>query len=154
MRTIDEIIEYLEDQIEEQFYEDSEEADHNLSQLIPLLNALRTARSEMPAEELEDRLFSMAKSLAFIDITAELFETYTRKNHDYGDSFGRSFHNLGLMSAIVRISDKTNRLISLATKEAKVEDETIEDTLADLANYCIMTLIELRIRKEGAEDEQ
>ena len=35
----------------------------------------------------------------------------------------------------------------MATKnsnETKVKDETIEDTLKDLANYCIMTLIEMQ----------
>lgn len=44
------------------------------------------------------------------------------------------------------MSDKTNRLISLAGKpeaERMVKDESITDTLLDLANYAIMTLAEL-----------
>lgn len=44
------------------------------------------------------------------------------------------------------ISDKVNRLQSLAVKiaeERKVEDEGIKDTLYDLANYAIMSIIEL-----------
>lgn len=68
---------------------------------------------------------------------------YTRKNHDYGDSFGETFKKLGLISAVTRISDKVNRLVSLSTKDAKV-DESLEDTLLDLASYSVMTLIELR----------
>ena len=37
-----------------------------------------------------------------------------------------------------------NRIISLAVShEAQVKDEKIEDTLLDMANYAIMTLIEL-----------
>ena len=68
---------------------------------------------------------------------------YSRKNHDYGDSFGETFKKLGLISAVTRISDKVNRLVSLSTKDAKV-DESLEDTLLDLASYSVMTLIELR----------
>ena len=45
--------------------------------------------------------------------------------------------------SLIRLEDKLNRLKSLnKSKSAKVE-ERIEDTLADLANYAIMTLIEL-----------
>ena len=44
------------------------------------------------------------------------------------------------------ISDKVNRLQGLAVKiaeERKVKDEGIKDTLYDLANYAIMSIIEL-----------
>ena len=80
------------------------------------------------------------------DICKELNDVYTKKNHDYGDSFGETFDKLGIISAITRISDKYNRLVSLCTKseeERKVKDESITDTLLDMANYCIMTVIEL-----------
>lgn len=68
---------------------------------------------------------------------------YSKKNRDYGDSFGETFKKFGLISAVIRISDKVNRLVSLSTKDAEV-DESIEDTLLDLASYSVMTLIELR----------
>ena len=71
-------------------------------------------------------------------------ELYSKKNHDYGDAFGQTFAELGVISAVTRISDKTNRLKSLATKDQRVNDEKIEDTLMDLANYAVMTLIELK----------
>ena len=75
----------------------------------------------------------------------ELHRIYVCKNHDYGDSFGQTYEKLGIISAITRISDKYNRLVSLTTNhlEAKVFDETISDTLLDMANYCIMTVIEI-----------
>jgi hypothetical protein len=76
------------------------------------------------------------------EICNQLNKIYENKNHDYGDSFGNTYEKLGIISAVTRITDKYNRLCSLATKEAEVEDETIEDTLMDMANYCIMTLIE------------
>lgn len=80
----------------------------------------------------------------------ELNDLYNKKNHDYGDSFGKTFELLGIISAVTRITDKYNRLVELSTKseeERKVQDETIEDTLIDMANYSIMTLIELRRNK-------
>ena len=81
------------------------------------------------------------------DICVELNNTYTKKNHDYGDSFSETFKKLGIISAITRITDKYNRLVSLCTlpeEERRVKDETISDTLLDMANYCIMTEIALR----------
>ncbi|NFB58003.1 DUF1599 domain-containing protein [Clostridium botulinum] len=76
------------------------------------------------------------------EICEELNKIYKVKNHDYGDSFGETYKKLGIISAITRITDKVNRLQSLCTKDALV-DESIKDTLMDLANYSIMTLIEL-----------
>ena len=84
------------------------------------------------------------------ELCEELNKTYEKKNSDYGDSFGETFQKLGVISAITRISDKYNRLVSLCTKpeeERKVKDESIEDTLLDMANYCMMTVIELRQNK-------
>lgn len=79
-------------------------------------------------------------------ICKELNKVYEQKNHDYGNSFGDTYNKLGIISAITRITDKYNRLVSLSTKseeERLVKDETIKDTLLDMANYCIMTLIEM-----------
>ncbi|KEI81167.1 DUF1599 domain-containing protein [Clostridium botulinum] len=76
------------------------------------------------------------------EIYKKLNEIYKSKNHDYGDSFGETYKKLGVISAVTRITDKVNRLQSLCTKDALV-DESIKDTLMDLANYSIMTLIEL-----------
>lgn len=85
----------------------------------------------------------------FRSIATSLADLYELKNHDYGDSFGQTFQKLGIISAITRISDKYNRIVSLATnKEQKVKDEAIEDTLKDMASYCIMTLIELGYDKK------
>lgn len=85
-----------------------------------------------------------------------LHEIYAKKNHDYGDSFGESFKEWGLTAAMVRMSDKWNRLKTLATlpeSERMVADEKISDTLLDLANYLLMTYIELHHYKEDTTDE-
>lgn len=86
------------------------------------------------------------KTAMHMTICKQLNQTYQEKNADYGDSFGETYRKLGIISAVTRISDKTNRLISLAGKteaERMVKDESIADTLLDLANYAIMTLAEL-----------
>lgn len=87
------------------------------------------------------------KTIIFNAITAEMNDLYADKNADYGDSFGQTFDKLGIISAVTRISDKYNRLVSLATKpddEIMIKDEKIEDTLMDMACYCVMTLVELK----------
>lgn len=82
-------------------------------------------------------------------ICEELNKIYEQKNNDYGNSFGETFQKLGIISAVTRITDKYNRLCSFATKseaDRMVKDESIEDTLLDMANYSIMCLLELRNR--------
>ena len=83
-------------------------------------------------------------------ICQKLNQVYKAKNHDYGDSFGDTYKKLGIISAVTRLSDKMNRIISLAVShDAQVKDERIEDTLLDMANYAIMTLIELGYEPEN-----
>lgn len=83
----------------------------------------------------------------FDKITDELKDTYIKKNHDYGNSFDKSIDKFGLTAAVVRMNDKMERLSSLLNKDAKV-DESIRDTVMDLANYCIMTAMYLDNKKE------
>ena len=78
-------------------------------------------------------------ALAFQVITEKMLETYKKKNHDYGNSFDQSLDKHGLVAAIVRIGDKMNRIETLCKNTAQVSDESIADTLLDMANYCIMT---------------
>lgn len=78
---------------------------------------------------------------SFMDITTNMAKTYAAKNHDYGNSFEQSCNKFGIIAAIVRMGDKMNRLESLVVKRAEVKDESIKDTLLDLANYAIMTVM-------------
>lgn len=88
----------------------------------------------------------------FEDITIELRDLYDAKNRDYGDSFGQSFRKWGLPMSCIRLGDKLNRLESFAQKkDMLVNDESVEDTLRDLANYAIMTMIELLMAKKEEE---
>lgn len=77
-------------------------------------------------------------------ICSELNELYERKNHDYGDSFHTSFIDEGMAMARIRLGDKYNRFKTLSRSDVQyVHDESIRDTLIDLANYAIMTIIEM-----------
>lgn len=73
----------------------------------------------------------------------EIHNTYKIKNADYGNSFGDQFEEHGLLSAVIRLDDKMRRLKTLSKQEAQVKDESIRDTVLDLANYAIMTVMEL-----------
>lgn len=78
-------------------------------------------------------------------ITKELTKLYEIKNKDYGDSFGKGFKEYGLTMPCIRLEDKLNRLKSIVkNNKINVCNESLEDTLIDLANYAIMTVIELR----------
>lgn len=84
------------------------------------------------------------------DICADLTNIYERKNHDYGDAFSKSFEEWGMPMACIRMGDKLNRLKALCKDEAKVA-ESVADTLLDLANYAIMTVIELTEMNDEGE---
>lgn len=77
-------------------------------------------------------------------VCKNLTDLYARKNKDYGDSFGKSYAEYGMTMACIRLEDKLNRLKTLSkpSVEQNVNDESLDDTLMDLANYAIMTLIE------------
>ena len=94
-------------------------------------------------EELKNRIENVNKVHMHSDFCAALNALYERKNADYGDSFGKSFAEYGMTMACIRLEDKLNRIKSLSTKDVQVKDESITDTLMDLANYAIMTLIEI-----------
>lgn len=82
-----------------------------------------------------------------------IHDLYERKNHDYGDSFGQSFRDHGILAGVIRIEDKFNRLKTLAGgAEQKVQDESIRDTLRDMANYAIMTLLEMEVQNEDTDE--
>lgn len=82
------------------------------------------------------------------DVYAKLLDIYIRKNADYGDSFVKVRKKFAI-AILVRLNDKMNRLESLfESKEQLVIDESIDDTFCDIANYCIMELMQRRIDAE------
>jgi len=80
-------------------------------------------------------------------VCIELNNIYKAKNADYGNSFGESVKEWGLIAAVIRMDDKMRRLKTLITSERQI-DETMRDTLLDLANYSIMAVMSMEDKDE------
>lgn len=94
------------------------------------------------------------------EICNEIHEMYIKKNADYGDSVGDLYKRLGDVSFLTRISDKYNRLMNLLTdydgymkNDAEVNYESVDDTIQDLANYCIIWLMERELKNAEKNEE-
>lgn len=85
-------------------------------------------------------------------VLVELNRLYARKNHDYGDSFHLTYQKWGLPMAAIRLEDKYRRFETLIRAEGRVKDESVRDTLIDLANYALMTVMELD--REAEENDR
>lgn len=113
-------------------YEDYGRTEIGLSLLRGVKEGIRMLGSRPKLAESVDK---------FTEITSNMAKTYAAKNHDYGNSFEQSLDKFGLVASVVRLGDKMNRIESLTKKEAQVKDESIKDTLLDMANYAIMTVM-------------
>ena len=86
----------------------------------------------------------------FEDIQSEMFELFLRKQADYGPT------NVGMGSEVVdtdrkvkrslaglsvRLNDKVQRFLNLTFNNREPENESLEDTLIDIANYAVMAII-------------
>jgi len=84
----------------------------------------------------------------FTKLTDSMVALTKRKNADYaGDSDPfRNFREFGTMGFLVRMSDKWSRIKNLvgSDKAPQVKDETVEDTLLDLATYSLLLICWLR----------
>ena len=78
----------------------------------------------------------------------KLFTTYKAKNTDYGGAFAEMFDELGIDYAYGKLREKMNRIKVLRKQPNMVENEGLEDALLDTAGYAILTLVELKKRKE------
>ena len=79
-----------------------------------------------------------------MELCKYLNNLYATKNKKYGDSFSITVQKYGIIAALTRLSDKWQRFETLIlTKDPGTPDESIRDTLLDMANYCIMTVMEL-----------
>ena len=89
---------------------------------------------------------------AFKAITDKMCDTYKRKNSDYGNSFSKLFGECGMTYAYGHLAEKIERINSLRKNDAKVQGESMIDSLYDLANYSILTIMEIEKRKEHGTD--
>ena len=81
----------------------------------------------------------------------KLFTTYKAKDADYGSAFAEMFDELGIDYAYGKLREKMNRIKVLRKQPNMVENEGLEDALLDTAGYAILTLVELKKRKNGMD---
>lgn len=79
----------------------------------------------------------------FKRITNEMLDTFEKKRNDYGPSTTETWVRFGPVSMLTRMYDKLSRISNLFYNDSKVKDEKLVDTLLDLANYAIITIIEM-----------
>ena len=91
--------------------------------------------------------------IMFDTLIRSMSTTFAKKRHDYGQTTTETYEKFGPVSMLTRMHDKMGRLDNLlVTGDVNlVSDEKIEDTLLDLANYALITIIEMRKQEMKAE---
>lgn len=86
----------------------------------------------------------MNRENMYKNIVSDMTQVFLIKDKAYGSSTTDTFNKFGLTSYLVRLNDKLNRLTNLTLNpDISQNDESIQDTLLDLANYCILALIDI-----------
>lgn len=93
-------------------------------------------------ENMSKNMVKIIDPKSFDGICSDLMDLHSRKNKDYGNAAHESYKEFGITSYVIRLNDKLNRLKSLTKPgtEMEVKDESIIDTLKDLAAYAIMAI--------------
>ena len=84
--------------------------------------------------------------MKFADIVGKMTTLYAKKNHDYGNAFGEIIKEVGLPYGVGKLKEKLKRIETLINTKAEV-NESLEDSLIDLACYTVMTLSYLKRKK-------
>lgn len=77
------------------------------------------------------------------DLMAQQRAIYDCKNADYGNSFHHTVERFGLVAALVRVTDKMERIRRLRSNAARTKDESLRDTVSDALNYLLMFAAEM-----------
>lgn len=89
----------------------------------------------------------------FKGLTNLMETTFAAKRQDYGATTTETYKKFGPLSMLTRMHDKMGRLDNLLGKGQKNNvGEAVEDTLLDLANYAIITILEIQ-KAGGAQNE-
>ena len=86
----------------------------------------------------------------FDSVLDEMKELHAKKDKDYGSAFHKSFEEFGVTAGVVRLNDKMERVKSLVKNgKAEVKDDSLLDSLKDMACYAVMLYVELKNKKNG-----
>jgi len=83
-----------------------------------------------------------------------LKELYEYKNRKYNNSFANTYEKFGPTSLKIRLDDKLSRLCEVLGDDSDHGDESAIDTLADMANYAIMGIMELLEKEDPQQWDQ
>ena len=112
---------------------------HNIQDIDAIKCCLETLTDEDPKITSNVPITDVDR---FETITKYMLKIFKQKNHDYGNSFEQSLNDEGIAASRIRLRDKWNRFVQLSRgRNAQVNEESIQDTLLDMANYAIMTIM-------------
>lgn len=77
------------------------------------------------------------------DLVNQIHDVYVDKNMKYGDAFAETIEKYGMIAALTRMNDKFNRIEQFIVNGFDDSEESLKDSLLDLANYCLMTVMEI-----------
>jgi hypothetical protein len=83
-----------------------------------------------------------------IQVCDDLKATLLKKDADYGSSFSEQYKEFGIVSGVIRLNDKLNRLKNLIKGNPNLVGEAIEDTVLDNAGYSVLIAVERIKEKE------
>lgn len=124
-------------------------------EMVDLIKLLDEGKIDELAEEIfkeEPNQYEKTDAVLHADICYNLNRIFVEKNERYGNSFSKQFEEYGLISSAIRLSDKLERFKTLIEQpDLDALDESMKDTLMDMSNYAIMTIMEIE-KKESEEN--
>jgi hypothetical protein len=87
----------------------------------------------------------------FREVTKKMLDLFAAKNADYGNSFRNLYAEMGFPYGYIHMQEKLRRAATLSDREPKVGGESMLDSLYDLANYAILTIMEIERSQHGGE---
>jgi hypothetical protein len=120
---------------------------NNRKYLMDVLNPANEAKDSFREVGSEISKWIAENNRRFTDeIVEEISTLHDKKNNDYGGAYYEMLEECGTAAGSGIIYNKARRFANLVKNsgEQMVKDESIEDTLLDLASYAIMTLEHIR----------
>lgn len=108
--------------------------------------------TEGQVERVDKTLILTDYEKEFAALTDEMRSTFVKKNRDYGSSFADTIKRFGYPTAVARIHDKYMRVENMVLGQEMLVEESMRDNLMDIANYCLMTVMELDRDKIQGKD--
>ena len=87
--------------------------------------------------------------VTFRDICNQMIELNIRKSNDYGASYQNLLREFGDVAAVIPLQNKLDRIKNIIRKGGKANNESLQDSVLDLACYAVMYLVGLENREDG-----